>query len=292
VPGDTAAAATLAYEQVLAESEGYSYHGRVVYEAGWVVIQYWFFYVYNNWRSGFSGANDHEADWEVVSIYLSERADLPPLADALAANGHDPDHLLDRFVPEWLAYASHEYEGDDLRRRWDDPEVEKIDHHPVVYVAAGSHAAYFRRGEYLTELELSFLQPLAKVLDWLQQFWYNQLQQYQDEPESEEPEQASNLFRIPFVDYARGDGVRIGPRQAKDGTCLACCMRRKAGSAGIAGCGGSMRATHLLAKMHRLGQCTIATVPCVDSGMIRWVGLVWTRWPLSMRNCGWWSLNR
>ena len=215
VPGDTAAAATLAYEQVLAESEGSSYHGRVVYEAGWVVIQYWFFYVYNNWRSGFSGANDHEADWEVVSIYLSERADLPPLADALAANGHDPDHLLDRFVPEWLAYASHEYEGDDLRRRWDDPEVEKIDHHPVVYVAAGSHAAYFRRGEYLTELELSFLQPLAKVLDWLQQFWHNQLQQYQDEPESEEPEQASNLFRIPFVDYARGDGVRIGPRQAK-----------------------------------------------------------------------------
>jgi hypothetical protein len=223
VPGDTAAAATLHYEKMLEEREEYTYHGRVIHEGGWLVIQYWFFYVYNNWRSGFFGANDHEADWELVSIYLSERDDLPPLNNSLddslgdeaRRNGHDPNHLLERYQPEWIAYASHEYQGDDLRRRWDDPEVEKMDDHPVVYAAAGSHASYFRRGEYLTELELSFLQPLAKVIDWFQQFWYNQLRQYQDEPDSEQPEQASNLFRIPFVDYARGDGVTLGAGQEK-----------------------------------------------------------------------------
>ncbi len=216
VPGDTAAAAALTYDHILTRDEAYTYHGRVIHEAGWVVIQYWFFYVYNNWRSGFFGANDHEADWELVSIYLSERADQPLSGETRSDNEPDLNHLLDRFRPEWIAYAAHDYEGDDLRRRWDDPEVEKIDQHPVVYVAAGSHAAYFRKGEYLTELELTFLQPLAKVLDWLQQFWYNQLRQYQDEPDTEVPEQASNLFRIPFVDYARGDGFSIGPEQDKE----------------------------------------------------------------------------
>ncbi|MCC6454025.1 MAG: hypothetical protein IT328_03705 [Caldilineaceae bacterium] len=215
VPGDTAAAATLRYEKLLEECEEYTYHGRVVHEAGWVVIQYWFFYVYNNWRSGFFGANDHEADWELVSIYLAERDDLPPLTDGAGESEPDLSSLLERYQPEWVAYASHDYQGDDLRRRWDDPELEKIDGHPVVYIGAGSHACYFRRGEYLTELELAFMQPLAKVIDWLQQFWYNQLKQYQDEPDTEQPEQASNLFRIPFVDYARGDGMTLGPQQEK-----------------------------------------------------------------------------
>jgi hypothetical protein len=229
VPGDTAAAATLRYETILEEREEYTYHGRVVHEAGWVVIQYWFFYVYNNWRSGFFGANDHEADWELVSIYLAERDDLPPIealppigdgtgdgaGDGTSSNEYDLSHLMDRFQPEWVAYASHDYQGDDLRRRWDDPELEKVDGHPVVYIGAGSHACYFRRGEYLTELELAFMQPLTKVIDWLQQFWYNQLRQYQDEPDTEQPEQVSNLFRIPFVDYARGDGVTLGPQQEK-----------------------------------------------------------------------------
>src|SRR5690606_32980160 len=46
VPGDTAAAASLRYEQMLAEGAEFTYHGRVVHEGGWIVIQYWFFYVY------------------------------------------------------------------------------------------------------------------------------------------------------------------------------------------------------------------------------------------------------
>lgn len=213
VPGDTAAAATLLYEQMVREGEAYRYHGRVVREAGWVVVQYWFFYAYNNWRSGFYGANDHEGDWEMVCVYLSEMLETD--ADGLTNGGgrHDP---AARYQPEWVAYASHDYQGDDLRRRWDDPEVEKEGDHPVVYVAAGSHACYFRRGEYLTELELAFLQPLVQISDWVQRFWVNQLRQYQGDADVEPVDRAearSNLFRIPFVDYARGDGVSIGPGQ-------------------------------------------------------------------------------
>ena len=212
VPGDTAAAAALTYERLTAgHGATYRYHGRVVRSAGWVVVQYWFFYVYNNWRSGFSGANDHEGDWEMITVYLAERE----ANGAIYATDEWTEQALDElFQPEWVAYAAHDYSGDDLRRRWDDPELEKIDGHPVVYVAAGSHASYFRRGEYLTELELGFLQPLVKITDWIQAFWVNQLRQYQGEAEQdEETEQTSNLFRIPFVDYARGDGVRLGPGQ-------------------------------------------------------------------------------
>src|SRR5690606_3563399 len=116
----------------------------------------------------------------------------------------------------WVAYASHDYSGDNLRRRWDDPELEKVDTHPVVYVAAGSHGCYYRRGEYLTELKLTFFERLTKVLDWLEHIWRNQLRQYAGEADGDEQEQVSNLFRIPFVDYARGDGLSIGPGQDKD----------------------------------------------------------------------------
>ena len=52
-------------------------------------------------------------------------------------------------VPAWVAYASHDFHGADLRRRWDDRvDLELVDGHPVVYAGAGSHAAYFRPGEY------------------------------------------------------------------------------------------------------------------------------------------------
>ncbi len=54
------------------EREHYRYHGRVVRQNGWIVLQYWLFYAFNDWRSAFYGANDHEADWEKVFVYLYE----------------------------------------------------------------------------------------------------------------------------------------------------------------------------------------------------------------------------
>lgn len=198
VPGDTAAAAALAYKQMLAGCEQYCYYGRVVRQEGWIALQYWFFYAFNNWRSGFYGANDHEADWEMIYIYLyqSEAGDLRP---------------------EWVAYASHDFSGDDLRRRWDDPELEKIGEHPVIYAGAGSHASYFTAGEYLTEIELPFLSPLVRLVDRAQKIWKKTWRQTSapDEPVELPNGPGFNIFRIPFVDYARGDGLAIGPGQDK-----------------------------------------------------------------------------
>ena len=84
------------------------------------ILQYWFFYLYNNWRSGFNGANDHEADWEMVCVYLA----------------HDAEGNL---RPGWPCL--HDYTGDDLRRRWDDLKSRRWAAIPVIFVGAGRTAA-------------------------------------------------------------------------------------------------------------------------------------------------------
>ena len=183
VPGESAAAATVAYERIMDEHENYRYHGRVLRQNGWIVLQYWLFYPFNNWRSGFFGANDHEADWEKVFVYLSDSGEIRP---------------------EWVAYAAHNYTGDNLRRRWDDPEVDRVGEHPVIYVGAGSHASYFAAGEYLTELTIPLPRPLARVTKSVRSFWKTRLGQYVGDSEG------SNYFSVPFVDYARGDGLVVG----------------------------------------------------------------------------------
>jgi len=191
VPGDTAAAAALTYAKMQRVQEGYAYYGRVIQDAGWTILQYWFFYPYNNWRSGFHGVNDHEADWEMITIYLA------------AERGRG-------LAPRWVAYASHDFSGDDLRRRWDDAELERVDGHPVIYVGAGSHASYFVPGEYLTEIELPFMAPLVRVQESLQRFMAPPASGHAETAQPELPA-VLNLMRIPFVDYARGDGVSLGP---------------------------------------------------------------------------------
>ena len=209
VPGGTAGAAVLAYEQLQAEEELYRYYGRVIRRDGWIILQYWFFYAFNNWRSGFFGVNDHEADWEMITLYLYEP---------------EPGDIR----PEWVAYASHDFSGDDLRRRWDDPEVRKIGEHPVIYAGAGSHASYFSPGEYMAELEIPFLRPVGRLVEWGRQRWEKAREEVYSEmddgPEDiaapepaaiEEEAHGFDIFRVPFVDYARGDGVTIGPGQQK-----------------------------------------------------------------------------
>lgn len=196
VPGDTAVGASLAYEKLVGHQPQYHYYGRVVRQNGWLVLQYWYFYAFNNWRSGFKGVNDHEADWEMICLYLDENQ----------SDTADPQ-------PEWVAYATHDSHGDDLRRRWDDPELEKIDEHPIVYVGAGSHAGYFQAGEYMTEVVLPFLTPFVRLADQQQKFWRSLLRQYQPEGFQIPARPSFNLFRVPFIDYARGDGIAIGPYQ-------------------------------------------------------------------------------
>lgn len=184
VPGEAVEEALDTYRRVMAEDEHYRYHGRVVRQDGWIVLQYWMFYAFNDWRSGYYGANDHEADWEKVFVYLSKTAD-------------------GGVAPEWAAYSAHNEAGDDLRRRWDDPDLEKVGDHPVVYVCSGSHASRYVAGEYLTELEVRLPRPLARVRDVVERVWNDALRQYTDRD-------PHKRFSIPFVDYARGDGFSIG----------------------------------------------------------------------------------
>lgn len=140
------------------------------------------FYAFNDWRSGFHGANDHEADWEQVLVYVYADAD-------------------GRAVPRWVAYAQHDYAGRDLRRRWDDTdELDRVGDHPVVHVAAGSHASYFRAGEYLAEQELGLPGPLRRILGWGSRLL-----------RGSGADAGARILPIAFVDFARGDGEEIGP---------------------------------------------------------------------------------
>ena len=196
VPGGTAAAAEDAYLALQAERETYTYYGRVLRQDGYVILHYLFFYCMNDWRSSFHGVNDHEADWEQIFIYLEECKGQP-------------------LRPVWIACAAHDDHGDDRRRHWDDPDVEKVAGHPVIYAGAGSHANYFLRGEYLVTVSLSVFRPLLRALEVALRFWRVTLRQGNpDEP----PPEMSHWFGIPFVDYARGDGTSIGPSGDKTWT--------------------------------------------------------------------------
>jgi hypothetical protein len=188
VPGATSAAAELKYAALRDQEDRYVYHGRVVRHAGWTICQYWFFYAGNNWRSGFHGVNDHESDWEMIAVYLYEAEDL--------------------LIPEWFAYASHDFHGADLRRRFDDPGDLRLEgRHAEVFAGAGSHASYFLAGEYQAQVPIPVPRQVAKLLESAERFWRQTLGQGSE---------VETGLRIPFVDYARGDGLSIGPGQDQE----------------------------------------------------------------------------
>ena len=190
-PRGLAAGAAVRYQALQQQTQHYCYYGRIVYEHGYIALQYWFFYAFNDWRSSFFGVNDHEADWEMITLYA-------------AADEHG------EVQPCWVAYASHNYAGDDLRRRWDDPALARVDEHPVVYVGAGSHASYFFPGEYLMSAVLPYTTGLVRVWHAIRSLWLRLGQG--SEPGNE---QIPGVLSIPYVDYARGDGLRIGPGQER-----------------------------------------------------------------------------
>jgi hypothetical protein len=91
---------------------GYRIYSRVSPVSSGTIVQYWFFYVYN-----LGALNEHEGDWEVIEIQLDFSG-----------------------VPAFAAYSQH-HAGQ--RTVWEN--VETVDEtHPIVYVALGSHANYFR----------------------------------------------------------------------------------------------------------------------------------------------------
>jgi DNA-binding beta-propeller fold protein YncE len=94
------------------------------------VLQYWFFYPYNNF------IDNHEGDWEMIQVRLLNN---------------------DTRQPVDVTYTTH---NGGKTRTWDDTSVARIEStHPVVYVARGSHANYFDLGvqNMISEIDSCFI---------------------------------------------------------------------------------------------------------------------------------------
>ncbi len=92
---------------------------------GQIALQYWMFYVYNNWN------NLHEGDWEMIQLNFAA-------ATPAAALGTRPTEV---------GYSQHE--GAE-RADWGDEKLELAGGtHPVVYPAAGSHANFYSSALWL-----------------------------------------------------------------------------------------------------------------------------------------------
>ncbi len=85
---------------------------------GKVALQYWFYYVFNDFN------NTHESDWEMIQIVFQAGS----IEEALQVE------------PIQVGYAQH---GGGELAAWDDVKLQREGSHPVVYPAAGSHATYY-----------------------------------------------------------------------------------------------------------------------------------------------------
>ena len=103
-------------------------YARVVTEAGVpgkLALQYWFFYVFNDWN------NNHEGDWEMIQVVF----DADTAQQALARK------------PTEVGYSQH---SSAERAAWGDEKLEIVGGtHPVVYPADGSQANFFASKIYL-----------------------------------------------------------------------------------------------------------------------------------------------
>jgi hypothetical protein len=100
-------------------------YGRVLIDPDqpeFTVLQYWFFWIYNDWN------NRHEGDWEMMQIVF----EAPSAAEALTTEPSD------------VVLSQHE--GAE-RSPWED--VARVDGRPVVYPAGGSHATFFEQDRFL-----------------------------------------------------------------------------------------------------------------------------------------------
>ena len=117
--------AYLEYERILETHPHPVYYGRVLYETDgeanrWTILQYHFFYAFNDWRLAANGINHHEGDWEMVAVYLKNDE---PYAVLFSQHGAGN-------IEKWET-ASMVIDRQGGRTT-----------HPLVYVALGSHANY------------------------------------------------------------------------------------------------------------------------------------------------------
>jgi hypothetical protein len=118
----------LLWERRLVEGHAPAVYAHVATDParpGKLALQYWLFYVFNDWN------NLHEGDWEMIQLVF----DASTAAEALQRS------------PVEVGYSQHE--GAE-RSAWTDEKLERVDGtHPVVHPAAGSHANFYGESLYL-----------------------------------------------------------------------------------------------------------------------------------------------
>jgi hypothetical protein len=107
------------YDAMDAEPTVYARIATDADRPGQIVLQYWLFYLYNDWN------DRHEGDWEMMQLVF-------PAGDASAALTVDPSVV---------AFAQHE--GGELSD-WEGGPLRRLDDtHPMLFAGEGSHASYF-----------------------------------------------------------------------------------------------------------------------------------------------------
>ena len=118
----------LQWERRLVEGQAPAVYAHVATDPerpGKLALQYWLFYVFNDWN------NLHEGDWETIQLVF----DASTAAQALQR------------PPVSVGYSQHE--GAE-RAAWTDAKLERVGGtHPVVHPAAGSHANFYGESLYL-----------------------------------------------------------------------------------------------------------------------------------------------
>jgi hypothetical protein len=118
----------LDWESRLTEGKTPTVYAHVVTDPeqpGSLALQYWLFYVFNDWN------NLHEGDWEMIQLVF----DAPTAEEALGTE------------PVEVGYSQHE--GAE-QAGWGDDKLELADGtHPVVHPADGSHANFYGEALYL-----------------------------------------------------------------------------------------------------------------------------------------------
>ena len=115
----------LEYSKILEKDPQPVYYGRVVFEQDanknrWTILQYHYFYAFNDWRLAANGINHHEGDWEMVAVYLKNDQPYAVLFSQHGAGNIEKWEIVNKAVDKF----------------------EKMTTHPIVYVALGSHANY------------------------------------------------------------------------------------------------------------------------------------------------------
>jgi hypothetical protein len=197
------------YAEMAKEERQPVYYGRVVREDGWTILQYHFFYAFNDWRLGANGINHHEGDWEMIAVYLK--------------NGK----------PYAILMSQH---GSGAMELWKNIRCVKDENgngttHPLIYAGLGSHAnyskpevirihrlfneGYLQRFLYWTDGLLRFLFLLFNPSQHARQIALRELATHPATALTEETfaslrdEKDHYLVSLP-MEIATGDGFRIG----------------------------------------------------------------------------------